>query len=65
MLLYLHLGSRITIMPVHTQTMQQTHMHKAVARHVKVKMLLSRPRQSDNSGGGLVGAQVFASDPEF
>ena len=41
MLLYFHVGSNITISQVHTQTMQQTHMHKAVAQRVKVKMLLS------------------------
>ena len=47
MLLYLRVGSRITITQAHTQTMQQTHTHKAVARYVKVKMLLPRRRQLD------------------
>ena len=35
------------ITQAHMQTMQQAHMHKAVARRVEVKMLLSRRRQSD------------------
>ena len=46
-LLYLHVRSRKTIMQARTQTMQQTHTHKAVAGRVEVKMLLSRREQSD------------------
>ena len=41
MLLYLRVGSRITFMQAHTQTMQQTHTHKSMVGRVKVKMLLS------------------------
>ena len=41
MLLYLRVGLRITITLAHTQMMQQTRTHKAVAGHVKVNMLLS------------------------
>ena len=48
-LLYLRIGLCITITQAHTQTMQQTRTHKAVAGLVKVKMLLSCRRQSDYS----------------
>ena len=37
------------IMQSLTHTMQQTHMHKAVTRHVEAKKLLSRRRQSEYS----------------
>ena len=37
MLLYLCVGSCITIVQVHTQTIQQTHTHKAVAVRVEDK----------------------------
>ena len=47
MLVYLHEGSCITIMQVHTQTMQQTCAHKAVAVRVEAQKLLSRQRQLD------------------
>ena len=47
MLLYLRLGSHITITRAHTQAVQKTHTHKAVAGRVEVKMVLSRRRQSD------------------
>ena len=59
MLFHLRVGSFITITQAHTQTMQQTRMHKAVAGRVKVKMLLSRQRQSDYN---CVGAQVPPED---
>ena len=36
-------------MQSHTHAMQQTHMHKAVTRHVEAKKLLSRRRQSNYS----------------
>ena len=44
MLLYLCVGSRITITQAHTQIMQQTHTHRQWPGMLK---LLSRQRQSD------------------
>ena len=60
MLHYLHVGLRITITQSHMHAMQQTHMHKAVTRHVEAKKLLSRRRQSEYSSISLPTMHFFS-----